>query len=747
MGIINGTSIGKENSIGGVLELTRANGFCASQVDYVCHSMGGSVIRRALDNFGSTFYGNSNFYKTYQQGSVNRVVTINTPHGGSPWADLITGIVPLLPYTIKKPLSYTYLTALSREKEYSAYRYISSFIQPDSKTVGVPCNIFLNPFCYYDFEGSPAIKNLQIIAGNGGVDFKAFPLPTHVITSDFIPGQTPIPDFENTIIDVENLNNQVQFLYDIFKFFNDATETVLPAPLGEVLFEFKKVYPKVGVAEKYLTASEKALYVLKLTESFLLVAARYNNWWDGDIIVPLVSQQAKLNPTSSQVSYFTGSGLIDAMKNYNHITVTDQFPISNRIKFLLNQQTNSQYFGTLPSNLRPNNVQSSLSSKLNNKPSGLANLSSKVYSEIFNRSKISITNPISGQTKKVRESINIEISLTDSVNLKSVFVYFQDKQSGDTLKIKKHSFSIPINDIGMNKEMILAKAQYIRGDSTICVFDTLLVNISNLEAITKFSVYPKVKWVTNDEKFASNYNIQYNSFISNIPDFSKLNISISNTSYLSYNTQTGQFKGLQKGEAVVIFTYDGIFKDTMYVAVGGGGVPYTQQISTSNVLVTGDGTICTGTTISVPFTTTGGVFDEGNQYIVQLSDASGENFVSLETIGITSPLSARIPNGLSDADTYKIRVVSTSPPVIGTVAVQPLKIRNQDSVPIVSVKTGNWNDADTWSCGRVPTITSDIIISGGHTVTIPNGQTGFVNNLTQIGTLLNTGNLRLKAEL
>jgi hypothetical protein len=102
---------------------------------------------------------------------------------------------------------------------------------------------------------------------------------------------------------------------------------------------------------------------------------------------------------------------------------------------------------------------------------------------------------------------------------------------------------------------------------------------------------------------------------------------------------------------------------------------------------------------------------------------------------------------LSDADTYKIRVVSTSPPVIGTVAVQPLKIRNQDSISIVSIKTGNWNDADTWSCGRVPIITNNITIAGGHTITIPNGQTGFANNLTQIGTLVNAGNLRLKAEL
>jgi hypothetical protein len=63
-----------------------------------------------------------------------------------------------------------------------------------------------------------------------------------------------------------------------------------------------------------------------------------------------------------------------------------------------------------------------------------------------------------------------------------------------------------------------------------------------------------------------------------------------------------------------------------------------------------------------------------------------------------------------------------------------------------SIISGNWNTSATWSCGRTPTITDDVTISAGHTVTIPAGQTGFVNNLIQNGLLLNEGLLKFKQQ-
>jgi hypothetical protein len=62
-----------------------------------------------------------------------------------------------------------------------------------------------------------------------------------------------------------------------------------------------------------------------------------------------------------------------------------------------------------------------------------------------------------------------------------------------------------------------------------------------------------------------------------------------------------------------------------------------------------------------------------------------------------------------------------------------------------SIKTFNWNDASTWSCGTVPVITEDILINKGHTVTIPNNYTGFMKDLQLNGSLNYGTNALLKS--
>lgn len=38
--------------------------------------------------------------------------------------------------------------------------------------------------------------------------------------------------------------------------------------------------------------------------------------------------------------------------------------------------------------------------------------------------------------------------------------------------------------------------------------------------------------------------------------------------------------------------------------------------------------------------------------------------------------------------------------------------------PVISIISGNWEDAATWNVGRIPTATEDVIIDSNHTVTI-----------------------------
>ena len=52
---------------------------------------------------------------------------------------------------------------------------------------------------------------------------------------------------------------------------------------------------------------------------------------------------------------------------------------------------------------------------------------------------------------------------------------------------------------------------------------------------------------------------------------------------------------------------------------------------------------------------------------------------------------------------------------------------------IVSTASGNWNNEATWSSGTIPTISDNVLIETGHTVTL--NTAGYFNNLTTNGTL------------
>jgi Fe-S cluster biogenesis protein NfuA len=53
----------------------------------------------------------------------------------------------------------------------------------------------------------------------------------------------------------------------------------------------------------------------------------------------------------------------------------------------------------------------------------------------------------------------------------------------------------------------------------------------------------------------------------------------------------------------------------------------------------------------------------------------------------------------------------------------------------VSLKSGNWNDNATWSCGVIPTSVLNTTVQSGHIVSIPTGMTGQVKMLNVLGNI------------
>ena len=95
------------------------------------------------------------------------------------------------------------------------------------------------------------------------------------------------------------------------------------------------------------------------------------------------------------------------------------------------------------------------------------------------------------------------------------------------------------------------------------------------------------------------------------------------------------------------------------------------EYGTAPLITTGSisGPFCTGANVNVPYTATG-IFNPGNIFTAQLSNASG-SFATPVNIGTlaniaSGTINATIPAGSSGGTGYRIRVVSNNPSVTGT---------------------------------------------------------------------------------
>lgn len=87
--------------------------------------------------------------------------------------------------------------------------------------------------------------------------------------------------------------------------------------------------------------------------------------------------------------------------------------------------------------------------------------------------------------------------------------------------------------------------------------------------------------------------------------------------------------------------------------------------------------VCSGSEVMVPFTLTGG-FNTGNTFTAQLSDPSG-SFTTPVVVGTmvgntSGSIIATIPLGTAPGSGYRIRVVSSDPPVVGVVSSSVLQV-------------------------------------------------------------------------
>ena len=223
-------------------------------------------------------------------------------------------------------------------------------------------------------------------------------------------------------------------------------------------------------------------------------------------------------------------------------------------------------------------------------------------------------------------------------------------------------------------------------------------------------------------------------------------------------TATGPNKTLGSATAANTGTYSVTINlngcsTTVSTSVVVNPAPVVASIQTSS-LASG---YCAGTALSVSFTATG--FAAGNIFTAQLS-AAGGSFASPVPIGTLSgttsaTIAAVIPAGTAPGTGYRIRVVGSQPATIGTDNGMNISIGAANAYTWTGAVSTSWSNPANWSCGTVPTATSNVVIPAGlslypvagagstaHDLSIASGA-----SLTLGGQFVLTGNLTANGTL
>ncbi len=271
-----------DNSFKAVINQIRSQGYASNKVDYVCHSMGGCIARTVINKYPAAYFSNNN----YKKGFINKLITINTPHNGSPIADLVVDLLPswYVPVTFSP-------TAADPIKGF--------FVQGSSNVFG----------SYY--IPSPAIKDLRAV--NGGIRFGTTVVKNHMIGGDI--DRYNLPDA--ALILAFNGNNSTKALLALFGL-------TLP-----------------GVA----TGTDA---IVNSLNAYISLHYGYPNYLsNSDVVVPVSSQFPSLNINSIPEVEDINT-IFPATNSYglnrNHLQITDDNAVGTKVMRLLNSSINSVYF-------------------------------------------------------------------------------------------------------------------------------------------------------------------------------------------------------------------------------------------------------------------------------------------------------------------------------------------------------------------------------------------------------------------
>jgi pimeloyl-ACP methyl ester carboxylesterase len=495
------------NTFGAFLKAMHKRGFASNKVDYVAHSMGGSIARTMINLYVDSYkpsVGSMAIYKNYSKGFINKLVTIDTPHNGSPWADLLKSV---------------FGNGLDNSTLYSLRRMglLKGFFVPNGTQSGVPL-----------FELSPAINDLQ--AHKGGIRFNKTTVKNHLIGGD-----------------IDRYNVPDAFLLTAL---NSKIET--KALLGVATLAFP-------------TAILKLDGKIDAVNAYMSIRYGYSNFISSsDGIVHLSSQF----PNSSNINAIPEVENVNAVSaatnsygfERNHVQITDDLAVGTKVMRLLNSPINSNYFADeIVANPNPNG---------NHTYSQETSISSSDSIKThFDKGHIEIISPSTQSITYIDSTIQVQINLKDTTHLKGIQIAFQSEFYDSYSKIANQTFNFKVHSNAIGKNIVFAEATYDSLGFTVNHIDTITVNVKANSALRDFYATPKTVFLNPKQTFTPTFNVVYDSFVGQLnSDTDSLSFTIADTNVVRYDKITAQFIAKDSSSTYITFSYKG-FTDKVLIVL------------------------------------------------------------------------------------------------------------------------------------------------------------------------------------
>ncbi|MDR0757211.1 MAG: Ig-like domain-containing protein [Tannerella sp.] len=526
-------------------------GYASNQVDYVCHSMGGCILRLAEEYYPGLFYSRRN----YGKGFVHKVVTIDTPHNGSPWADMTERLTNWLYNDVSRGGFFgTVEELIDIRKSLAGILLENTLFKKDAFFEAIetpPDDVFNTENCI--FKPTDAVLDLR--ESSGGVRFHETPLRSHLIVGDIFPGY-PHNGLSLNAID-EMLEADAYYAAEIEKFeiFLDVV-TLIKYLLADPDGKLEILIDEVDMLLKSRNLKNRNLRVMELCYKILSVICTLgeeteNFILDSDGIVSYSSQSAGLNGSiASNVSAFEGMGS-------NHLTVVEKEDVGRKVEQLLNASIHSPMFNSIPASPSAGPQPRSFQLRSAPEPTEVS------ISEDENR--LQILNVEQGTNLTVGDNLQVSVRIIGLEHLTRLQLTFHGKNYYAPEFAEYVTFNIPVTGFNLQTQSLYVKAYYDDGSSAWMVYATKELNVIPKENAIELYTDEQVYYLFENETVRPQYTIVFPDFIFTGLRNTNIQATVTDENVVGFDAETCSFTGKKAGATAVELVYEDVSKTVWFV--------------------------------------------------------------------------------------------------------------------------------------------------------------------------------------